>query len=188
MRLFPFAQDADILVLPPSSKGLYDSEMVKNLLCRKDADHFYLEPSKTPGATYKVLHYRSLDSEDDTCKVDVVVPGTMQLPSLPPSQICWIDRFPVIPFSLLLLQKLQGWHDHRTAAEQHKRRKQYTDATDLQALLNLENTRQLRFLRPWTLGSLFTAEFQALSKDRVKAFCHEYPERSEDWRMLGFDL
>ena len=47
-------------------------------------------------------------------------------------------EIPLVPFSLLLLHKLQGWDDHRKAEEAHKRKKVPQDAADVRRLLGLD--------------------------------------------------
>ena len=44
-------------------------------------------------------------------KVDILLPGVMHLPALPTSMITRISSLPLVPFPVLLLQKLQGWAD-----------------------------------------------------------------------------
>jgi hypothetical protein len=86
---------------------------------------------------------------------------------------------------LLLLQKLQGWDDHRKMSEYHKYEKQFTDAVDVQNLLKLEHVVALRFSQPWSDRRLFGYEFQGLSLRRVQEFCCEYPDSTNEWVLLG---
>ena len=157
-----------------------------------DPAHFYLIPLKRPGAAYKVLYYRlnnasTVQTISTSCKVDLVFPGTLRLPTLPRTQIFWDEGLPLIPFCLLLLQKLQGWDDHRISEEDIKRLKQGTDAKDVQGLLELSGTVPLRFSRPWSDRLLFSEELEVLSRQRVRLYCAMFPEYAESWRLLGFD-
>jgi hypothetical protein len=178
-------------VLPPSHNAI-SIEDLKLSIERLDPVHFYLIPSKRPGAAYTMLYYRlnnasSVQTVSTSCKVDLVFPGTLHLPTLPRTQIFWDEGLPIIPFSLLLLQKLQGWDDHRISGEDIKRLKQTTDAKDVRGLLELSGTVSLRFSRPWSDRVLFSEEFEALSRERVRLYCSMFPESSENWRLLGFD-
>jgi hypothetical protein len=184
-------QDVDILVLPPLHNTI-SMEDLKLAIEHLDPVHFYLIPSKRPGAGYKVLYYRlnntsTVQTISTSCKVDLVFPGTLHLPTLPRTQIFWDEGLPLIPFSLLLLQKLQGWDDHRISEEDIKRLKQRTDAKDVHGLLELSGTVPLRFSRPWSDRLLFSEEFEVLSRQRVRLYCAMFPECAESWRLLGFD-
>jgi hypothetical protein len=117
------------------------------------------------------------------CKVDILVPGTLHLP---PSHITWVGGFPLVPFSVLLLFKLQAWSDHREAVEHFKWQKQYTGQADIEQLMALRAAVGLRLSRPWKDEELFDKEFQQLSKKRVKMYCSLFPDCTEGWRLLGF--
>lgn len=138
-----------------------------------------------------MLYYRLTDSMAGqtpctSCKVDIVFPGTLHLPNLPLTQIWWDDALPLVPFSVLLLQKLQGWDDHRTSSDKLKKLRQQTDAQDVQGLLKLSMCVALRFTQPWGDRRLFSAEFERLSRIRVKEFCSAFTEEV-DWISLGFE-
>ncbi|KAF8884551.1 hypothetical protein CPB84DRAFT_153104 [Gymnopilus junonius] len=186
--------DIDIMALPPVGRFV-TAEWVKQAIANGDAEHFRLEAAKNPNATYRVLYYL-VDSElapsntfhRDKCKIDVLLPGTMHLPSLSAYDVKWKGGFPVIPFSVLLLQKLQGWDDHRRMPEPYKFEKHITDASDVQTLLKLEHIVALRFSRPWNNHNLFDEEFINLSASRVKEFTAMYPTSQDDWVRLGFDI
>ena len=184
-------QDVDILVLPPPH-SVISVEKLKLAIEHLDPIHFYLIPSKRPRATYQVLYYRlndaSIQTVSTSCKVDLVFPGTLHLPALPTTRIFWDEGLPLIPFSLLLLQKLQGWDDHRVSGEEVKRLKQITDAKDIQGLLELSGMVSLRFSRPWSDRLLFDEQFEMLSRGRVRLYCFMFPEWAEHWELLGFDV
>ncbi|KAJ2927046.1 hypothetical protein H1R20_g10050, partial [Candolleomyces eurysporus] len=161
-------KDVDLLVYQdPALEEPWAAEQLKKLLLDKDPRHFYLTMPRDPEATYRVLWYRQ-SYLGPTCKVDVLIPGTMHLPNLSPTLSKWIDNVPLVPFSLLLLHKLQGWDDHRLAEEDHKRRKMPQDAADIKRLLGME--------------------FEELTKRRVKDYCAEYPKHVQKWRELGFEV
>ncbi|EKM84411.1 hypothetical protein AGABI1DRAFT_32924 [Agaricus bisporus var. burnettii JB137-S8] len=204
---FRHPKDVDVLVLHPpadSKVPLYSDEDLKKLIADADPDHYYLKLPRNPEAPYRILYYheKSLD-----CKVDILTPGTMHLPNLlppssspngtpvttttsspNPSQIVTISGIPLVPFSLLLLHKLQGWSDHRSAPEQFKRHKQHQDAADIRKLLAMSNlVKPLQQIRPWTDNELFSPEFQVLTRERVKEYCKEFPMRAESWKLLGLE-
>jgi hypothetical protein len=143
---------------------------------------------KDPAATYRKLWYRQAYL-GPTCKVDVLIPGTMHLPNLPPTHSILIDGVPLVPFSLLLLHKLQGWDDHRLAEEAYKRGKLPQDAADIRRLLGMEVlVKELVKSKPWADRVLFSEEFEELTRRRVKDYCAEYPKYVRRWRGLGFEV
>jgi len=104
------------------------------------------------------------------------------------NHITTIHRIPLVPFSLLLLNKLQGWHDHFHADDKHKRRERIQDGNDVQRLLKMtERISELQETRPWGDEELFCEAFQKKSKERVKEYCKTYPKTVEIWRSLGFE-
>ncbi|KAJ3562384.1 hypothetical protein NP233_g9609 [Leucocoprinus birnbaumii] len=186
---FRYPNDVDFLITQPIHAPFIDAEQVKRLIVENDPSHFYLKLPRDPHAPYRILHYR-LDSGLQHCKVDILLPGTIYLPNLlEPSrntQITVIEGIPLVPFSLLLLHKLQGWADHEVSNEAHKRRKRVQDAADVRRLLAMDKwVRVLRETRPWKDKNLFCEEFQELTKVRVKAYCARFPKRRRPWEELG---
>jgi hypothetical protein len=189
---------------------------LKDLILRGDAQHFYLKLPRDPAAEYRILWYRQRYRGPE-CKVDILVPGTMHLPRLPRHRVVFLSprtsaegdgdlmpsgaggtdaasiSIPVVPFALLLAHKLQGWADHRAAAEAHQRGKQHQDAGDVRRLLGLR--REVRALvearaagrSVWGDEELFDEEFRVLTQGRVRAYCEAFPDRAEEWRKLGFE-
>jgi len=186
--------DLDIIIFPPPGR-LMTAEYLKQLVANGDREHFSLDWGKNPSAVYRVLYY-SVDCgmapsntfHKDKCKVDILLPGIMHLPSLSKTDIKWKDGLPLVPFSLLLLQKLQGWDDHRRMPEPYQCEKSITDASDVHRLLKLEHVVPLRFSRPWNNRALFSEEFFILSTRRVKEFTQLFPSCKDDWARLGFDV
>ncbi len=183
-------QDVDILVSTDE-----DPEVVKRSLVIKNPLHFYLVRAKTPGATYKVLWYRHCQTIGRRVftrqtKVDIVVAGTMMLPSLSLQSIIIKGTFPVVPLGVLLLHKLQALFDHMTAPELHKQRKGPVDVADIQCILKIAVRSQIGTERLWALVALdfFEEEFQELTIDRVKLFCSAFAECRDDWSQLGFEV
>jgi hypothetical protein len=182
-----------MLLLPPP-EDLSTQEDLKAAIVAKDPVHFFLKDPKDPKATYKVLYYRPEESASykQSSKVDILLPGIMHLPALSPQRILWQKRgeyiLPVVPFSVLLLQKLQGWDDHRKATEKRYLGKAPVDVKDLQNLLQMRNhIEPLKVLRPWSDRTLFSEEFEQLSRERVAEFCVAFPDQLWVWHQLGFD-
>ncbi|KAF5332871.1 hypothetical protein D9611_005376 [Ephemerocybe angulata] len=180
-------KDVDLLVYQESSREApWTAEELKKLMLDRDPVHFYLTLPKDPAAEYRILWFRQ-HYLGPGCKVDLLVPGTMHLPNLLPSSAVWIEKVPLVPFSLLLLHKLQGWDDHRLAEEAHKKRKQPQDAADIKRMLGLEvHVGQLERERPWSDRGLFSEEFEELTRRRVGDYCTAVPKHVKRWRELGF--
>ena len=184
-------QDVDLLALPPTGIHI-TAEWLKRAIVKLDSENFCLGLPKDPKATFRILYFNVDDKlalpntfHKNKCKIDILFPNTLHLPSLPKTEIKWQHGLPVVPFSLLLLQKLQGWDDHRKMSEYYKNEKQFTDAADVKNLLGLEHVVSLRFSRPWSDRRFFCHEFQVLSLQRVEDFCREYPTSKEEWVRLG---
>ena len=114
----------------------------------------------------------------------------MHLPALPTWRIEWKSELPVVPLSVLILQKLQGWDDHRNAVEDRYKKKAPADANDLKCLIrsgkNAAVLRGLKMRRPWNDRTLFSEEFERLSRERVISFCEEFPQQVNVFSSLGF--
>ncbi|KAK0431811.1 hypothetical protein EV421DRAFT_1852111 [Armillaria borealis] len=163
--------DVDILV---SSSA--EAEVIKDTLVNQDPLHFYLKRARTPGATYQVLWYRQrLDIGDK----DITRQSKVD-----------IEALPLVPLEVLLLHKLQGWHDHSIAPEPHKRRKQTADIADIRCTLKIVLRSLTGAERSWARVALsfFQEEFQHLTMDRVKLFCSAFPDCRDNWYQLGFEV
>ena len=101
----------------------------------RQSSRFELRPSRKRGATYKLLYYRHPDDDYITIKVDILVPGILNIPSIPTERIHRVNKLPPMPFLPLLLLKLQAWHDHRASYRSDYNAKQWMDVQDIQALL-----------------------------------------------------
>ncbi|KAF9461055.1 hypothetical protein BDZ94DRAFT_1168535 [Collybia nuda] len=183
--------DVDILVLPGTL--CLTQEDLKLLIVRADPHNYILRDAKDPEATYRVLHYRRnifgpARMYQVTTKIDLVLPGTMHFPVLPLSSIAWNGDLPVIPYSLLLLHKLQAWDDHLKATECRYTRKVPADVGDLEWLLSPGRFMDyLKMTIPWRDRTIFTEEFVMLSVERVKDFCFAFPPYSVHWSEIGFE-
>ena len=136
-------------------------------------------------------------------KVDILLPGVMHLPALPTSMITQYLSLPLVPFPVLLLQKLQGWSDHCAATEARYRAKINVDAQDLEWCLNWGNvkrnllkhvinisnaSRKERWKAIWSDRRMFSEEFEELSRVRVGEFCKVHTGLREAWKAIGFDV
>ncbi|TRM67943.1 hypothetical protein BD626DRAFT_450108 [Schizophyllum amplum] len=177
--------DADLLVFVPPDSGI-TAEDIKRRILDVNPRNFFLKMPRDPTQPYRKLYYRDEYLSQD-CKVDILVPGTLMLPLLTPPYITRIDGIPVVPFSVLLLQKLQGWDDHGREEQGFKRTKQQTDEGDLRRMMALSAARMLATAAPpWGDRVLFSADFLKLSRERVLAYCKKFPDRATGWETLGF--
>jgi hypothetical protein len=189
-----------MLVLPNPLQS-YTIDALKRMLVN-DNSCFFLRLAQRPGARHQTLWYRYFATDESTVateiKVDIALPGIMHLPNLPLSRIHWIqheqisphevtDRLPLLPPSVILLQKLQAWRDLRFA--KHKEFDTVpNDVLDIQDMLKLPCVLALAS-HPgiWKDSELFDEEFQRLTQGRMREFCYCYGSTSEVWTTLGFD-
>lgn len=145
---------------------------------------FFLVPGKTPGATYKVLWYRNYPA--GRCKVDLLLPGVMNIPSFPFLFIDYSEpEQPCAPFTLVFLLKLQAWEQHRDSSELRFRLKSSTDAADLRRMLPIARVKGVNIRR----GEVYLPPpFVVAAGPRAKRFAREWPETLIGWRALGFSV
>ncbi|KAJ3918791.1 hypothetical protein F5877DRAFT_41836 [Lentinula edodes] len=178
--------DIDMVVLT----SRYTQEELKNLLVQYNST-FYLIASKDPLATYRVLWFK-LAGYRRSCKVDLLLPGTMNIPSVDPSPFSRSAKYPLMPFLPLLLLKLQAWQDHGESAKLFMRDKQPTDVQDILELLRLA---EQNYALSDTTGITATREepylpksFIKTAKTRVRKFAQMYPRSEKQWIMIGFEI
>ena len=170
-------QDVDILCLTDS----WDQESLKRALVQRNSN-FFLIPARDPLATYKVLWYRG--ALNSRIKVDILLPGVMNIPAISPSLIVRRDGLPVAPLSLVFLLKLQAWSQHGASSELRFRLKQPMDRVDIQHLLSiLERDR----VKPGEDASL-PASFRRAAVVRVQEYARKHPDSVERWRRLGYKV
>jgi len=179
MRRVP--NDVDIVVLTES----YGQEQIKALLVAQDPK-FFLVRSRNRQAKYQILYYRL--SSRGFCKVDILLPGVMDIPSVPLSRITYahVPDIPVMPLLAVLLLKLQGWTDHRDSERDDFQEKQYIDVDDIKEVLVI-----LRRIYPKeTLASesWMPALFVSAAKWRVDEFVEAFPDTRKHWGDIGFDV
>jgi len=140
---------------------------------------FYLVKSKDPNATYKVLWYRI--AYRTSVKVDVLLPGALDLCTVPSNLIEDRNGLPCTHLSHLLLYKLQGWIHHGESLRNVDRLKQPADVMDIKALLRIAVHRDLTPLEE----DYFDEEFIYQTMRRIILFVRAYPETKNQWRSLG---
>ncbi|KAK0452183.1 uncharacterized protein EV420DRAFT_1645823 [Desarmillaria tabescens] len=129
--------DVDILI----SSCTCDLEPLKKFLVTQNPDNFYLVDAKSPRARFKVLWYHDHDKDGnlERTKVDIMKPGTMQLPMIFSEAIVDKQGLPVVPLSILLLHKLRGWEDNMKSRKAYLRRKHNANVGDIGSLLKIVN-------------------------------------------------
>ncbi|KZT63383.1 hypothetical protein DAEQUDRAFT_719496 [Daedalea quercina L-15889] len=173
--------DVDLIVLAD-----VDTEYLKQLLAAAD-DHFFLVPPKSWNADYEILWYELPSTRlgaKRKCKVDILVPGILNIPNIPSLQVKRKSGLPVMPLLPLLLMKLQGWTDHRDSNRRDFREKQHVDVEDIEELLAITcNTRT--YISSNSLSWLLK-DFVHGAQDRVYDYVEEFPETALQWETLGF--
>jgi len=174
-------EDLDILCLgcPWSQEELKRRVVAAN-------PSFYLVDARTPGATYRVLWYRT-SLYGRRLKVDLLFPGIMNIPSVPISEIDYPEPGrPCAPFAVVFLLKLQAWVQHRDSEELRFRLKANTDALDLRTMLPIAREKGFSIRR--TNSACLPSSFVAPVASRVRRFVQEWPETRHGWRSLGFSV
>jgi hypothetical protein len=171
-------QDVDIVCLTDK----YTQAELKAILVANDSN-FYTVASKDPFATYRVLWHRIGLRR---CKVDVLLPGIMNIPAVPIPRITYRSRsdLPLMPFLPLLLLKLQAWMDHREADKFYLRDKQHVDVRDIGELLELAVSKYNVDLKQD--GKWLPESFLRAAAKRVKAYVQSFPDSAEPWKEIGF--
>ncbi|TFY68489.1 hypothetical protein EVG20_g3529 [Dentipellis fragilis] len=167
-------QDVDIVVLTTT----YGAETVKRHIINSDA-RYHLVPSTNPHNKYKVLWY--IDGSI-SCKVDILIPPTLNLPFLVESRIVLKDDLPICPLLPLLLLKLQGWDNHCSAQWPNLRAKSRIDAADVNELLAAAVRGDTKIADAQWLGPAFVEA----GRRRSQSYIASYPASRDAWAALGF--
>jgi hypothetical protein len=165
-------------------------EQIKNRLVSVNP-LFFLVPSTNPRNTYKVLWYNLHATSSNlrtyyACKIDILVPGVMNIPTIPKHHVVYSSirgsRIPVAPFIAVLLLKLQGWADHRVSHRMDLRNKQHVDVDDIYEVLRIAVQGGDLHVRnePW-----LPEPFVAAGRLRVRQFILGHPDSNAYWRLLG---
>lgn len=173
-------QDLDILCITPYPGG---AEAIKRRLCEAD-DRFYTVRARNPNNRWKVLYWRTDSNESgfEQFKVDILIPGVMDLPYIHPDYMININKLPCAPLALLLLHKLQGWDERRSSRRADFLAKLPGDVRDIGDLLRIANRLGLNITksRPYISHS-----FRDISYERVTEFSLEHPSYIPLWMNLG---
>jgi hypothetical protein len=168
----------------------YSDEELKDLLVGAD-DDFFLMPSAI-GGDYQVLRYRLPNSRNGrprNCKVDIVLPGTMDLPWIHPSRIVNLrpsnrsPSLPCMPLQALLIMKLRGWSDHRHSDRSDFQAKIPVDEDDIDQLLDICVGDDIRINRACGLSYPFRKLGFRLARTFVNA-----NGQDDRWRQLGYNV
>ncbi|KAI0767757.1 hypothetical protein C8Q74DRAFT_1282207 [Fomes fomentarius] len=169
--------DVDLIVLTRD----HQQEQLKQLLVNAHSA-FYLLPSRDPEATYRVLWYR-LGGYRRRLKVDILLPGILDIPDVPPSSIKWMRGLPAMPLMPLLMLKLQGWWDHQLSDRDIYVLKQHNDRWDVEEMLviALESGECVRE------SSLNWVPEQMIrdARLRVEHYVERHPHTARGWQKVG---
>lgn len=159
----------------------HTAEDLKEMLVQNGDGKFYTRESRS-GGDYKVLFYR-LPGRRRSCKVDILTPGTMNIPNISWRKIVRIERVPVLPFIVLLILKVQGWSDHVASHRRDFNEKQFMDVRDINEMLGIGRRRGESFgKKPW-IPSGFMSHGIALIDDYVEA-----NGGGERWELLDLQF
>ncbi|KAF8633077.1 hypothetical protein AX15_001525 [Amanita polypyramis BW_CC] len=167
--------DVDVIVLTD-----HDKEDIKRKIVAADKN-FYLIRSKNPSNTFQVLWCRVRPGI--SCKVDILIPGLLNIPQIPLHLIETRNDLPITPFLPLLLMKVQGWYDHVNDERIHVRLKVPEDFRDIDELLAMVKEDHRLDTNEW-----FPAEFVDCARMHVNAFVAEREDTRRYWKAIGFDV
>ena len=192
----------------------WDQEELKRRMVAYNAA-FFTVAAVTPGATYRVLKYcedpatRAILTAGKkpakvkgikpvvVIKIDVLIANeSLNIPGVPANRIRTVGSLPMCPLSHLVLLRLQGWDDRRTAELAHHRAKGQRDVIDLaNRLLPYASAFDWTYVAGSMLAAAGTmmadadaylpAEFMQTSRRRIRDFCMDYPETMAMWIQLG---
>lgn len=173
------------------------TEELKKSVFNSNPKKFGLEPSLNPICSHKILYYRLPIHEGphgffrgNKCKIDLVIPGIMELPHLSSSDVHRINDIPVLPFFILVLQKLQGWDDRRMMYTYPKKlARAPVDARDVQQLLMTPGLAQIGSAKRFIDEGVLTPSFISKSRVRICSFCESFPRFRDQllcvWNSMG---
>lgn len=170
--------DVDVIVL---SGDYEDTEDIKHILTNED-DRFYTVPSANPRNSYQVLWFE-LVRGGRSCKVDILLPGIMEIPNIPLDRIEYFGDYdvPVVPLDVLILLKLKGWYDHHYSRRRDFQEKQYYDVEDIRELLEFATDQGIFiYRRSWLPRRFLRGAYQ-----HYRDFIDEYPEFYDGWDSFG---
>ena len=130
----------------------------------------------------RVLYWRTNSEEPgfDRFKVDILVPGVLDLPSIHSDHMIKTGKLPCL--LVLILHKLKGWDSRRHSRRPGFRAKLPGDVRDTGDLLQIVNNPGLRITKP---RAYVSQAFSAVSYDRVRAFSRQHQGYALLWMGLG---
>ncbi|KAK0492381.1 hypothetical protein EDD18DRAFT_1079691 [Armillaria luteobubalina] len=182
--------DIDIVILSHTC----DLDFLKRLLVNYNPINFELMDAKTPGARCKILTYQIyINGKLEKTKVDILKPGFLNLPMIFSEAIVDKQGLPVVPISILLLHKLQGWTDNVESDFIPRLGTRWdADGKDICSLLeiivegmDLEERENSTHWKQFALER-FDEEFRGDTERRVRLFCLMYPQYRQMWKKLGW--
>ncbi|KAK2464617.1 hypothetical protein APHAL10511_003310 [Amanita phalloides] len=175
-------EDIDVVVFSED-----DPEDIKAYLAEANS-RCYLEDSANPNNTYKKVYYSLSWRTGLNCKVDILTAGRtspLHIPKIPSRHVQYVGNsdIPVLPFSVLLILKVQGWHDHRISNKPHLRVKIPQDRQDIEQLLTMldddDHLDRFNWLPQW---------FVDHAADLIEMYTEKYPSTAASFRDMGFDV
>ncbi|TFK77494.1 hypothetical protein BDN72DRAFT_753881 [Pluteus cervinus] len=120
------------------------------------------------------------------CRVDIFVPGSIQLPLVPLDRIICssVTNFPVMPLIAVLLHKAIAWVARGRLSGPHARSKQASDIADTKDLLAVARERNLTITHADWLPFWFLHD----ATQAVELLCEAYPDTRPDWIRTGFQI
>lgn len=154
---------------------------------------FYLLDARKPRAKYKVLWYHPRGRRSTgwphrrgAVKVDILRPGTMDLPAIDLESIKSNNRhrLPTAPLSLVLLHKLRGWHDRKRSKFPYYNKRHPKDALDVAKLLPIAADAGVKIPDLCLPRNLVNK-----ARRWVNQFVTECPEYNtiDHWKKIGFN-
>lgn len=159
------------------------AEQIKEEILRSSPE-FSLADLATLSATYRVCWFTFPISER-RCRVDILLPGMIQLPELPPSCVVSAPHtaIPIMPLLPTLLHKCLAWEYHRGIQTEHYVMKTANDSREILELLPEAATSSECTAQS---GSWLPAWFTENSRNSITSFVAEHPDSAASWVGMGY--
>jgi hypothetical protein len=174
-------QDVDIIVLNwPEPTNI---ERLKARITSRN-NRFFVTHTRNP---WTILWYGLSPTSPRSvhrCKVDVLVPGLLDIPQIPLGRIVHTTDVPgvrMMPLLVVILLKLRGWNDHRNDKYLDKRQKALVDVRDIDQLLNIAVGKRCWLGdEEWVPG-----ELREKAAVWLRSYVLMYPGTKERWEKIG---
>ncbi|KAF8665470.1 hypothetical protein AX16_000488 [Volvariella volvacea WC 439] len=173
--------DVDILVMSNASSAVE----IKALIMLQDHRFCLSRPHSSSPEPLTVLWFILTPPKQPrrACKVDIFLPGTVQLPPIPAERFTQSPfNIPLMPFPAALLHKLLAWRAHGQSPKPHSRVKQANDVNDIKDLLTCLSSKDVSS----TDVSWMPASFLQETTSACIAFVTAHPETRDSWSAFGF--